>query len=95
MIMAAYNGLPLSLKGVGEALNLDAKKMTEGKELIRYFCIPCKPTKVNGGRTRNLPSDAPDKWNLFKAYNKRDVEAEQGIVRRLSKYPVPDFVWDE
>ena len=95
MIMAAYNGLPLSLKSVGEALNLDAKKMTEGKELIRYFCIPCKPTKVNGGRTRNLPSDAPDKWNLFKAYNKRDVEAEQGIVRRLSKYPVPDFVWDE
>ena len=95
MIMAAYNGLPLSLKGVGEALNLDAKKMTEGKELIRYFCIPCKPTKVNGGRTRNLPSDAPEKWALFKAYNKRDVEAEQGIVRRLSKYPVPDFVWDE
>lgn len=95
MIMAAYNGLPLSLKGVGEALNLDAKKMTEGKELIRYFCIPCKPTKVNGGRTRNLPSDAPEKWTLFKAYNKRDVEAEQGIVRRLSKYPVPDFVWTE
>ena len=95
MIMAAYNGLPLSLKGVGEALNLDAKKMTEGKELIRYFCIPCKPTKVNGGRTRNLPSDAPEKWTLFKTYNKRDVEAEQGIVRRLSKYPVPDFVWTE
>ena len=95
MIMAAYNGLPLSLKSVGEALNLDAKKMTEGKELIRYFCIPCKPTKVNGGRTRNLPSDAPEKWTLFKAYNKRDVEAEQGIVRRLSKYPVPDFVWTE
>lgn len=95
MIMAAYNGLPLSLKGVGEALNLDAKKMTEGKELIRYFCIPCKPTKVNGGRTRNLPSDAPDKWTTFKTYNKRDVEAEQGIVRRLSKYPVPDFVWTE
>lgn len=95
MIMAAYNGLPLSLKGVGEALNLDAKKMTEGKELIRYFCIPCKPTKVNGGRTRNLPSDAPEKWTLFKAYNKRDVETEQGIVRRLSKYPVPDFVWTE
>lgn len=95
MVMAAYNGLPLSLKGVGEALNLDAQKMTEGKDLIRYFCVPCKPTKVNGGRTRNLPSDAPDKWATFKAYNKRDVEAEQGIVRRLSKYPVPDFVWDE
>lgn len=64
-------------QALGEALNLDAKKMTEGKELIRYFCIPCKPTKVNGGRTRNLPSDAPKKWALFKAYNKRDVEAEQ------------------
>lgn len=95
MIMAAYNGLPLSLKGVGEALNLDAKKMTEGKDLIRYFCIPCKPTKVNGGRTRNLPIHAPEKWEVFKAYNKRDVEAEQGIIKRLSKYPVPDFVWDE
>lgn len=95
MVMAAYNGLPLSLKGVGEALNLDAQKMTEGKDLIRYFCVPCKPTKVNGGRTRNLPEHAPDKWATFKAYNKRDVEAEQGIVRRLSKYPVPDFVWDE
>lgn len=95
MVMAAYNGLPLSLKGVGEALNLDAQKMTEGKDLIRYFCVPCKPTKVNGGRTRNLPEHAPDKWATFKAYNKRDVEAEQGIVRRLSKYPVPNFVWDE
>ena len=69
--------LPLSLEGVGEALNLDKKKMSEGKDLIRYFCMPCKPTKANGGRTRNLPSDAPEKWELFKTYCIRDVDADQ------------------
>lgn len=95
MVMSAYNGLPLSLKGVGSALGLDKQKLEEGKDLIRYFCVPCRPTKANGGRTRNLPSDAPEKWELFKKYNIRDVETEQGIVERLSKYPVPDFVWNE
>lgn len=95
MVMSAYNGLPLSLKGVGSALGLDKQKLEEGKDLIRYFCVPCKPTKANGERTRNLPEHAPDKWELFKKYNIRDVETEQGIVERLSKYPVPDFVWRE
>jgi DNA polymerase len=69
--------------------------MKEGKDLIKYFCSPCKPTKVNGGRTRNLPCHAPEKWETFKAYNKRDVEVELAIKQRLSKFPVPDFVWDE
>lgn len=95
MVMSAYNGLPLSLKGVGSALGLDKQKLEEGKDLIRYFCVPCKPTKTNGERTRNLPEHAPEKWELFKKYNIRDVETEQGIVERLSKYPVPDFVWKE
>ncbi len=70
--------------------------MKEGKkDLIKYFCCPCKPTKVNGGRTRNLPEHAPDKWEAFKAYNKRDVEVEMAIKQRLSKFPVLDFIWDE
>ena len=76
-------------------LRLDSQKMTEGKELIRYFCVPCKPTKTNGGRTRNLPQHAPDKWTLFKSYNKRDVEVEMAIQERLRNYPVPESVWDE
>jgi DNA polymerase len=95
MIWSAYLGLPLSLKGAGEALDLEEQKLTEGKDLIRYFCMPCKPTKANGGRTRNLPSDAMDKWDLFKSYNKRDVEVEMSIQKKLSHYPVPDFVWEE
>jgi DNA polymerase len=95
MIWSAYLGLPLSLKGAGAALGLSEQKMTEGKDLIRYFCVPCKPTKANGGRTRNLPEDAPDKWTSFKAYNKRDVEVECAIKEKLRHYPVPDFVWDE
>ncbi|MGN0179796.1 MAG: DNA polymerase [Monoglobaceae bacterium] len=95
MVWSAYMGLPMSLKGVGAALGLEEQKMTEGKELIRYFCVPCKPTIANGGRTRNMPSDAPDKWETFKAYNKRDVEVEMSIQRRLSKFPVPDFIWEE
>ena len=95
MIWSAYMGLPLSLEGVGAVLKLQDQKMKEGKDLIKYFCCPCKPTKVNGGRTRNLPEHAPDKWETFKAYNKRDVEVELAIKDRLSKFPVPDFVWEE
>ena len=95
MIWSAYMGLPLSLEGVGAVLKLQDQKMKEGKDLIKYFCCPCKPTKVNGGRTRNLPEHAPDKWETFKAYNKRDVDVEMAIKQRLSKFQVPDFVWDE
>ena len=95
MICSAYMGLPLSLEGVGAVLGLEDQKLKEGKDLIRYFCVPCKPTKVNGGRTRNMPSDAPDKWELFKKYNKRDVEVEMSIQQKLSRFPVPDSVWDE
>ena len=95
MIWSAYNGLPLSLDGVGAVLKLQDQKLKEGKDLIRYFCVPCKPTKVNGGRTRNLPSHAPDKWELFKSYNKRDVEVEMNIQKRLARFPVPESVWDE
>lgn len=95
MIWSAYMGLPLSLEGVGAVLKLQDQKMKEGKDLIKYFCCPCKPTKVNGGRTRNLPEHAPDKWETFKAYNKRDVDVEMSVKQRLSKFPVPDFVWDE
>jgi DNA polymerase len=95
MVWSAYMGLPLSLGGAGAVLNLDSQKMKEGKDLIRYFCVPCKETKSNGGRTRNLPQHAPDKWALFKAYNKRDVEVEMDIQERLKNYPVPESVWDE
>lgn len=95
MIWSAYMGLPLSLEGVGAVLGLEQQKLKEGKDLIRYFCVPCKATKSNGGRTRNMPSDAPEKWELFKKYNKRDVEVEMSIQQRLSRFPVPDQVWDE
>ena len=95
MIWSAYMGLPLSLEGVGAVLKLQDQKMKDGKDLIKYFCCPCKPTKVNGGRTRNLPEHAPDKWETFKTYNKRDVDVEMAIKQRLSKFPVPDFVWEE
>lgn len=95
MVWSAYMGLPLSLEGVGAVLNLDNQKLKEGRDLIRYFCVPCKETKTNGGRTRNLPRHAPDKWNLFKSYNKRDVEVEMAIQERLQKYPVPEKVWEE
>ena len=95
MVWAAYMGLPLSLASVGSVLGLEEQKMMEGKSLIRYFCSPCAPTKANGGRKRNLPRHAPDKWETFKAYNRRDVEAEMAIQARLAKFPVPDFVWDE
>lgn len=95
MIWSAYLGLPLSLAGVGAVLGLEKQKIEEGKELIKYFCVPCKPTKANGGRTRNMPSDAPDKWERFKTYNVRDVDVEIDIQNKLSNFPVPDFVWDE
>lgn len=95
MVWSAYMGLPLSLEGVGAVLGLEKQKLTEGKELIRYFCTPCKATKSNGGRTRNLPEHDLEKWEMFKAYNIRDVEAEMQIQQKLMKFPVPDFVWDE
>ena len=95
MVWAAYMGLPLSLEGVGAVLGLEKQKLTEGKDLIKYFCQPCAPTKSNGQRTRNLPEHAPDKWLAFKRYNIRDVETEMSIQARLSKYPVPDSVWEE
>lgn len=95
MIWSAYMGLPLSLAGAGAVLGLEEQKLKEGKELIRYFCVPCKATKSNGGRTRNLPIHDKEKWELFKAYNKRDVEVELAIKQKLAKFPVPSFVWEE
>lgn len=95
MVWSAYMGLPLSLQGVGSVLKLEKQKLTEGKDLIRYFCVPCAATKSNGGRTRNMPLDAPGKWELFKQYNIRDVETEMQIQQKLSKFPVPDMVWSE
>ena len=95
MIWASTLGLPRSLKGVGTVLNLADQKMTEGADLLRYFCVPCRPTIKNGGRTRNLPSDDPEKWETFKAYNLRDVRVELAVKERLAHYPVPDFLWDE
>ena len=95
MVWSAYMGLPLSLEGAGVVLGLEKQKLTDGKELIRYFCLPCKPTAANGQRIRNLPEHAPDKWDSFKAYNHRDVEAELSIQERLAKFPVPENVWEE
>lgn len=95
LVWGAYMGLPLSLEGIGKVLKLENQKMAEGKALIRYFCVPCKPTKANGGRTRNLPEHDPVKWSTFIAYNKRDVETEMEIQQKLSKFPVPDFLWEE
>ena len=95
MIWSAYMGLPLSLESVGAVLKLQNQKLKEGKDLIRYFCTPCRPTKANGGRTRNLPQHDSEKWMRFKEYNLRDVEAEMAIKKRLANYPVPDFIWDE
>jgi DNA polymerase len=89
-VQAAMLGLPLHLEGVAKVLMLGVQKMSEGKPLIRYFCIPCKPTAANGGRTRNLPSDAPDKWELFKQYNIRDVEVELEIRKKIKDYPIPE-----
>ena len=93
-VQAAMLGLPLHLEGVAQVLKLEEQKMSEGKALIRYFCMPCKPTAANGGRTRNLPSDAPEKWEQFKAYNIRDVEVELAIRKKLEKYPIPETEHD-
>ena len=95
MVWAAYMGLPLSLEGTGAVLGLEKQKLSEGKDLIKYFCQPCAPTKSNGQRTRNLPKHSLDKWLAFKRYNIRDVETEMSIQARLSKYPVPNSVWEE
>lgn len=95
MIWAATMGLPLSLEGVGPVLGLEKQKLTEVKDLIKFFCQPCAPTKTNGQRTRNRPFHVPDKWAAFKRYNHRDVETEMGIQQRLSKFPVPEAIWDE
>lgn len=94
-VWGAYLGLPLSLEKIGEVLGLEKQKLKEGKDLITYFCKPCKPTKANGGRERNLPHHAPDKWERFKAYNLRDVETEMQIQQKLSRFPVPEEIWRE
>ena len=94
LVWAAYMGLPLSLKAVGEVLKLTDRKMDEGKALIKYFSVPCNPTKANGGRTRNFPEHDIQKWNTFREYNKRDVEVEMSIHEKLHNFPVPDFVWE-
>lgn len=95
MVCSATLGLPLSLESAGEVLGLEKQKLAEGKDLIRYFCVPCKPTTANGGRTRNLPEHDREKWERFKAYNLRDVEAEMQIQQRLSRFLVPEKVWEE
>ena len=95
MVWAATMELPLSLEGVGAILGLEKQKLTEGKNLIKYFSVPCAPTKANGDRTRNHPFHAPDKWEAFKQYNIRDVETEISIKNRLAKFPVPEEIWDE
>lgn len=95
MVWSAYMGLPLSLAGVGSILGLEEQKLSEGKELIRYFCMPCKPTKSNGERTRNLPEHDDNKWRAFKRYNKRDVEVEIAIQKKLANFPVLDVIWNE
>lgn len=95
MVWAATMGLPLSLEGVGSVLGLEKQKLTEGKDLIKYFCQPCSPTKANEHRTRNYPYHAPDKWLSFKQYNIRDVEVEMSVQAKLANFPVPDNVWKE
>ena len=94
-LWSAAMGLPLSLEGVGAVLGLEKQKLTEGKDLIKYFCKPCAPTKTNRNRTRNLPYHAPEKWSAFKKYNARDVEVEMSIQQRLQNYPVSENVWEE
>lgn len=95
MVASLYLGLPAGLAAVGTVLGLEKQKLSEGKDLIKYFSVPCKPTKTNGGRTRNLPSDAPEKWQTFKIYNHRDVETEMEILTKVSRFPVPDFLWKQ
>lgn len=95
MVHCAYLSLPLSLEKAGAVLKVEQQKMKEGKELIKYFCIPCKPTKANGGKTRNLPWHDPEKWEIFKAYNRRDVETEIAIEKKISKVTIPHNIWKE
>ena len=95
MVWGAYDGLPLGLEKVGAALHLPEQKLKEGKELIGYFCCPCKPTKSNGGRNWNLPEHAPDKWDLFKKYNERDVKVEMALQKHLQLLPMLESVWKE
>lgn len=95
MIWSATLGLPMSLEGVGAILGLDKQKLSEGKNLIKYFCVPCNPTKSNGNRTRNMYFHDEEKWEGFKFYNKRDVEVEMGIQEKLSRFPVTSDIWDE
>lgn len=95
MIWSAYMGLPFSLEGVGKVLGLEKQKLIEGKDLIKYFCVPCTPTKSNGFRNRNFPYHDKIKWEAFKTYNIRDVDTEKEIQCKLMKFPVPDFIWEE
>ena len=95
MTWAAYMGLPMSLEGAGAVLGLEKQKLTEGKDLVRYFCMPCRASKANGGRTRNLPRHDAEKWQRFKEYNVRDVESEMQIMERLKNFPVPEEIWGE
>lgn len=95
MIRSAYMGLPFSLEGVGKVLGLEKQKLIEGKDLIKYFCVPCTPTKSNGFRDRNFPYHDKIKWESFKTYNIRDVDTEKEIQCKLMKFPVPDFIWEE
>ena len=95
MVWSAYLGLRLSLEGVGAVLGLEKQKLTEGKDLIKYFCTPCRPTIANGQRTRNLACHDSVRWEQFKAYNARDVEVEIAIKKKLAKFPVPNSVWEE
>ena len=95
MVWSAYMGLPFSLEGVGKVLGLEKQKLIEGKDLIKYFCVPCTPTKSNGFRNRNFPYHDKIKWEAFKTYNIRDVDTEKEIQCKLMKFPVPDFIWEE
>ena len=94
MVMASYLTLPRSLKDVAVTLRLSKQKMDEGKDLIRYFSVPCRPTKANGGRTQNLPTDSPEKWDVYRQYNAQDVETERAIRKALEKYPLPEQEWE-
>ena len=94
MVMAAYLTLPGRLADAAVVLGTTEKKMEEGKDLIRYFSVPCKPSKTNGGRTRNLPTDAPEKWAVYRQYNAQDVETERAIRKALEKYPLPEQEWE-
>lgn len=95
MVASLYLGLPAGLAAVGAVLGLEKQKLEEGRDLVRFFSTPCKPTKANGGRTRNLPEDAPEKWQKYIFYNGRDVETEMGVLTKVSRFPVPDFLWQQ